>query len=75
MEHENVTVLMIFNGPGVKQPFHLSAAVKQIKRKRHLLEDITNSGISNNNSDYESEEEVFTVKDIKKRRGNGIRIR
>lgn len=75
MEHENVTVLMIFNGPGVKQPFHLSEAVKQIKRKRHLLEDITNSGISNNNSDYESEEEVFTVKDIKRRRGNGIRIR
>jgi chromosome segregation ATPase len=41
MEHEDVTVLMIWNGPGVRSKWQLSEMISKIK-KRKGIKDITN---------------------------------
>lgn len=41
MEHEDVTVLMIWNGPGVRSKWQISDVIERI-RKRKVLSDVTN---------------------------------
>ena len=44
MEHEDVTVLMIWNGPGVRSKWQISDIIERI-RKRKGLADVTNATV------------------------------
>jgi hypothetical protein len=65
LDHDQVTVLLIWNGPGIEEKWNLSTVIENLERKRKgLLQDKLKKEMGEESDFQEEEEEMIVKKEV-----------
>jgi chromosome segregation ATPase len=65
LDHDQVTVLLIWNGPGIEEKWNLSTVIENLERKRKgLLRDKLKKEMGEESDFQEEEEEMIVKKEV-----------